>query len=207
VQKVASLLAQALSEDFTGLDPSHPLGGPDGGKDAVAGKADQHLLMAVYFPRGQQDFQTIKEKFLDDLTGVADNNADAMAFVTNQELTLGQRETLKTAAESVPVELYHLERLTAIMDTPAMHMDECVSCRRPLGAMLASDATGHANLHRPHPRPKHRSRLISSPSIPLSPYPRQGRPGPMSDQAVESRSDFWFRRNWIQARRSASAGP
>ena len=109
-----------LSEDFTGLDPSHPLGGPDGGKDAVARKDDKRWLMAVYFPRRPQDFQNIKEKFLGDLNGVADNNADAMAFVTNQELTLGQRETLKTAAESVPVELYHLERIATIMDTPAM---------------------------------------------------------------------------------------
>src|SRR5215212_6888066 len=90
-----------LSEDFTGLDPSHPLGGPDGGKDAGARKDDQRWLMAVYFPRGQQGFHAIKEKFLSDLTGVADNDADAMAFVTNQELTLGQRETLKTEAEPV----------------------------------------------------------------------------------------------------------
>jgi hypothetical protein len=109
-----------LSEDFSGLDPSHPLGGPDGGKDALARKGDQRWLMAVYFPRGQKNFQTIKQKFLDDLTGVASNNADAMAFVTNQELTLGQREALKTAAGSVPVELYHLERITTILDNPTM---------------------------------------------------------------------------------------
>lgn len=115
------LAAQILiSEDFTDLDPSHPLGGPDSGKDAVARKDDQRWLMAVYFPRGQQGFQNIKEKFLGDLTGVAANNAHAMAFVTNQELTLGQRETLKAAAESVPIEIYHLERITAILDTPPM---------------------------------------------------------------------------------------
>lgn len=86
----------------------------------MARKGDQRWVMAVYFPRGQQSFQTIKEKFLGDLNGVASNNADAMAFVTNQELTLSQREDLTTAARSVPVELYHLERITAILDKPTM---------------------------------------------------------------------------------------
>ena len=76
--------------------------------------------MAVYFPRGQQSFQTIKERFLGDLNGVTSNNADAMAFITNQELALGQRGDLNTAAGSVPVELYHLERITVILDKPAM---------------------------------------------------------------------------------------
>src|SRR5215213_6125508 len=109
-----------LSENFTGLDPSHPLGGPDGGIDAVAQKDDQRWLMAVYFPRGQRNFQTIEQKFHSDLAGVAANNADAIAFVTNQELTLSQRETLTKAAESVPVELYHLEKITAILDQPMM---------------------------------------------------------------------------------------
>jgi hypothetical protein len=76
--------------------------------------------MAVYFPRLQKGFKPIKGKFLDDLTGVASNKADAMAFVTNQELKLAEREALEKAAEPVPVELYHLERITAILDKPAM---------------------------------------------------------------------------------------
>jgi hypothetical protein len=109
-----------LSEDFTGLDPSHPLGGKDGTKDAVAQKDDKRWLMAVYFPRLQQSFKHIKRKFRDDLAGVASNKADAMAFVTNQELKLAEREALRKAAEPVPVELYHLERITTILDAPAM---------------------------------------------------------------------------------------
>ncbi len=75
--------------------------------------------MAVYFPRGQKDFQIIKQKFLDDLSGVPSNDAGAIAFVTNQELTLAERKALKKAA-SVSVELYHLERITTILDKPAM---------------------------------------------------------------------------------------
>ncbi len=109
-----------LSDGYTGLDPSHPLGGQDGTKDAIAEKAGKRWLMAVYFPRSQQAFKHVKRKFRDDLAGVASNKADAMAFVTNQELKLAEREALKQAADSVPVELYHLERITTILDTPAM---------------------------------------------------------------------------------------
>jgi hypothetical protein len=95
------------------------LGGKDGRKDAIALKDGQRWLMAVYFPRGQKDFQIIKQKFLDDLSGVPSNDAGAIAFVTNQELTLAERKALKKAA-SVSVELYHLERITTILDKPAM---------------------------------------------------------------------------------------
>jgi hypothetical protein len=40
-----------LSDGFVGLDPSHPLGGKDGTKDAIAHKDGKRWLMAVYFPR------------------------------------------------------------------------------------------------------------------------------------------------------------
>jgi hypothetical protein len=109
-----------LSDGFTGLDPSHPLGGKDGTKDAAAEKDGKRWLMAVHFPRSQQAFKHTKRKFRDDLKGVASNKADALAFVTNQELRLAEREALMNAAGSVPVELYHLERITTILDTPAM---------------------------------------------------------------------------------------
>ena len=43
------LAAQILiNEDDTDLDPSHPLGGKDGTKDAVAQKDGTRWLMAVY---------------------------------------------------------------------------------------------------------------------------------------------------------------
>jgi len=76
--------------------------------------------MAVYFPRGQQTFGAIKEKFLDDVAGIAANEAGAMAFVTNQELRRGERRVLAKAVDK-PVEIYHLERVVAILDQPRMH--------------------------------------------------------------------------------------
>lgn len=108
-----------LHEGYKSLDPSHPLGGKDGGKDAVCEKGGQKWLMAVYFPRGQKEFKEIEEKFLNDLKGINSNQAEALAFVTNQELRLAERESLKKAAK-IPIELFHLERITAILDKPEM---------------------------------------------------------------------------------------
>lgn len=115
------LAAQILiHEGYNSLDPSHPLGGKDGGKDAVCQKGGQKWLMAVYFPRGQQDFNEIKKKLLNDLKGVTSNQAGALAFVTNQELRLGERESLQKAAGKIPIELFHLERIATILDKPEM---------------------------------------------------------------------------------------
>lgn len=114
-----------LHEGYKDLDPSHPLGGKDGGKDAVCFKNGNKWIMAVYFPRGQQDFEAIKTKFLDDLKGVAANQAVGIAFVTNQELRLAERPILQEAAKPVDVDLFHLERITTILDKP-----ELVSIRK-----------------------------------------------------------------------------
>lgn len=109
-----------LAEGYTDLDPSHPLGGRDGGADAIARRDGKRWVMAVYFPRGQQSLSAITDKFTGDLNGVAKNGADGMVFVTNQELTRGERTQLAESA-AVPVELYHLERLALLLDQPKLH--------------------------------------------------------------------------------------
>jgi hypothetical protein len=117
------LAAQILiSDGFGGVDPSHPLGGPDGGKDALCSKDGAAWAMAVYFARGAKRFRTIKDKFVDDLRGVKKNKASGIVFVTNQELRLDEREALKKIcrAKRVGLHLYHLERVTTILDSPAM---------------------------------------------------------------------------------------
>jgi hypothetical protein len=109
-----------IHERFLDIDPSHPLGGKDGGKDAIASKEGVRFAMAAYFPRGQQPLSAIKAKFESDLTGARRNDAEGIAFVTNQEFTLSEREEIKGSAAPTIVELYHLERITAILDTPDM---------------------------------------------------------------------------------------
>lgn len=109
-----------LQQGFDGVDPSHPLGGPDGGKDALCSKQGKKWIMAVYFPRGQKDFTQIRKKFEGDLLGVPDNGAGGIVFVTNQEVRLSEREDLRQLAGPIDLELFHLERITAILDKPGM---------------------------------------------------------------------------------------
>lgn len=105
---------------FENIDPSHPLGGKDGGKDAVCSKRGVPWIMAVYFPRGQKEFTEIKAKFESDLRGARKNGSERIAFVTNQELRLAEREELAVLAKNIELDLFHLERITTILDKPGM---------------------------------------------------------------------------------------
>ncbi|HWA53817.1 MAG TPA: hypothetical protein VG816_06555 [Solirubrobacterales bacterium] len=114
------LAAQIVLEGgFENVDPIHPLGGKDGGKDALMEKDGEPWIMSVYFPRGQQSYNEIEKKFIADFAGVAKNEAKGMAFVTNQELKEGERRDLAKAVGG-PTEIFHLERLAAILDRPKM---------------------------------------------------------------------------------------
>lgn len=119
-QKVSERLSGVVlqSEGYSEVDPSHPLGGKDGGKDILCRKDGMTFVGAVYFPRGQQSFPEIKKKFALDLQGVEKNRADGLVFVTNQELKLGERRELQKVKPDVDVELYHLERLTLLLNVP-----------------------------------------------------------------------------------------
>lgn len=105
-------------EGYKSIDPSHPLGGPDGLKDIVCIRDDKRWIGASYFPRGQKSYSDIESKLLQDLEGVNNNQAEGIAFVTNQELTLGEREQLINKANPIQLDLYHLERIASILDFP-----------------------------------------------------------------------------------------
>ncbi len=109
-----------LSQEYQNFDPSHPLGGKDGGKDALCTKDGIKWAMAVYFPRGQKTFPRIREKFIKDVAGVIANKAEGIIFVTNQEIKGSQRKILETLAGSLRLDLFHLDRVTTILDTPGM---------------------------------------------------------------------------------------
>jgi len=119
------LAAQILyASDFKDVDPVHPLGGRDGGKDARCLKDGKVWVMAVYFPHGAKTFKDIENKFKGDLAGARKNSAHGVAFVTNQTLTEGERVLLvkhgQKGSSKTEVELFHLERIVAILDTPSM---------------------------------------------------------------------------------------
>lgn len=107
------------SDGYESIDPSHPLGGKDGGKDILCKKDGLKIVGACYFPRGQRDFKDITNKFLLDLNGVEKNKADGIAFVTNQELKLSERKQLIDLGNKYIVDIYHLERIVSIIDSPS----------------------------------------------------------------------------------------
>ncbi len=112
------LAATIVSSDGYTVDPSHPLGGKDGKKDGVLNKDGLTLILAVYFPRGKKTFSDIRSKFKNDFEGVAENNAKGMVFVTNQEIKLSERAELNMIAGNIPVDIYHIERLTTLLNIP-----------------------------------------------------------------------------------------
>lgn len=108
-------------EGFKGIDPSHPLGGKDGLKDMVLSFNGKRWIGAVYFPRGQQTFSDIKAKFTHDLSGINANNAEGLAFVTNQEIRLAERKILAEIVPQIDVQIYHLERIASLLNTPSCY--------------------------------------------------------------------------------------
>jgi hypothetical protein len=99
------LAAQLVgSAGFRAIDPSHPLGGPDGGVDATCERDGQRWTMAVYFPRGPQKFSVIREKVKGDLQATRASDSEGTVIVTNQQLSLGEREVLNELTQK-PVEI------------------------------------------------------------------------------------------------------
>ena len=119
-QKPSERLATHIlrADGYKTIDPSHPLGGQDGLKDLITTKDNIEWVGAAYFPRGQKSFSKIKDKFTNDLEGIKKNKVSGMAFVTNQELSLEERRTLRRLGKPNTIEIYHLERIANILDTP-----------------------------------------------------------------------------------------
>ncbi|MGC4043752.1 MAG: hypothetical protein QM758_08090 [Armatimonas sp.] len=84
-----------IAQEGYHIDPIHSLGGPDGGKDAFAYKADSKYVVAVYFPNGKKTFAEILTKFRHDFKGVESNNASGIIFFVNQYLTQSERNKIR----------------------------------------------------------------------------------------------------------------
>lgn len=113
------LAARLLSiEGYDGIDPSHPLGGRDEGRDIVCKKDGQQCIVAVYFPRGQKTIREIQDKFEADFAKAKNQDAKVFVFFTNQELTLSERAMLEDCAPTFTVDIYHLERIASCLDSP-----------------------------------------------------------------------------------------
>lgn len=63
------------------------------------------------------DVPAVRAKFREDYEGVGRHRAAGFAFFVNQPLTLAERAEL-IEISAVPVEIYHLERMRLILDSP-----------------------------------------------------------------------------------------
>lgn len=119
-QKAAERLAAAILHinSFSDIDPSHPMGGRDNKKDILCRKEDRLYVVAVHFPRTQQTFPTISKKIQKDFSGVLHNNANGFIIFTNQHLTVGQREKIRNLYLDIAVEIFHLEKIASILNSP-----------------------------------------------------------------------------------------
>lgn len=107
-------------DDFEDVDPQHPRGGPDGGKDILCAKDGNTFVAAVHFARDPIKFGKTKEKFKSDLSASTKHNCDGFIFLTNQELNVGERSELErlAAAAAKRCLIYHRERLRVMLDSP-----------------------------------------------------------------------------------------
>jgi fido (protein-threonine AMPylation protein) len=113
------LVAQILHlEGNSEIDPQHPLGGPDGKKDILFKRKNERWIAAVFFPSTPTTFTEIRRKFVTDSKGVERNKAAGIAFFVNQRLTIAERTQLMKYVSPRGADIYHCERLRAILDSP-----------------------------------------------------------------------------------------
>lgn len=110
-------------ENFIYIDPIHPQGGRDGKKDIICYRDQVKFVAACWIPNdsNKEDYKSLFDKFDSDLKGVSLNSAQGYVFITNCSVTVGERNDLIKHALSngcQVCEVYHLERLRQILDTP-----------------------------------------------------------------------------------------
>jgi hypothetical protein len=118
----------ALDVRFHDVRPRHPRGGRDGGRDLEAALEDgRRVWAAVGFQNGANDSdgdkKWVNEKFKDDLDRAleVDPALKAFIFLTNVELTVGERDALAKKAKKRGIEfvdIFHRERLRILLDSP-----------------------------------------------------------------------------------------
>ena len=110
------------AEGYRSIDPSHPLGGPDQGADALCLRNGKKWVMACYFPYGPFDSLTEVERKLEaDVEAARHREPHGVAFVTNQKLTNGERRALQSiGGAEIEIDIFHLERNVHLLDGPGM---------------------------------------------------------------------------------------
>lgn len=118
----------ALDKRFTEVNPRHPRGGPDGGRDIEAvSRQEQRVFGAVGFVNQANDSdeqkKIIRKKFGDDLKSAlaAAPKPEVFVFLTNVNLTIGEKDELVSKAKAkrlVHAEILDRERIRIALDSP-----------------------------------------------------------------------------------------
>jgi hypothetical protein len=112
---------------FKNVQPRHPRGGPDGGRDIQASYESQEVFIAVGFLNSANDSdkdrrKTIR-KFKSDLKRAKEENKDLQnfIFITNVNLTTTQKRKSMEHARGKGIylcDIYDRERLRIVLDSP-----------------------------------------------------------------------------------------
>jgi len=118
----------ATDKRFTDVRPRHPRGGPDGGRDIEAVfRHTQIAYGAIGFVNQANDSgdqrRIIRKKFEDDLDSVlnAQPSPDVFVFLTNVNLTIGEKEEMTSCAKAGGIayaEIMDRERIRIALDCP-----------------------------------------------------------------------------------------
>ena len=118
----------ALDKRFTEVNPRHPRGGPDGGRDIEAMfRQEQRVFGAVGFVNQANDFdehkKIIRKKFGDDLKSAltAAPKPEVFVFLTNVNLTISEKNELVSKAKATSLEhaeIIDRERIRIALDSP-----------------------------------------------------------------------------------------
>ena len=122
------LAVLALDKRFTEVNPRHPRGGPDGGRDIEAVfRQEQRVFGAVGFVNQANDSaeqkKIIRKKFEEDLNSAlaAAPKPEVFVFLTNVNLTIGEKNELVSKAKAKRLEhaeIFDRERIRIALDSP-----------------------------------------------------------------------------------------
>ena len=122
------LAVLALDKRFTEVNPRHPRGGPDGGRDIEAVfRQEQRVFGAVGFVNQANDSdeqkKIIRKKFGDDLKSAlaVAPKPEVFVFLTNVNLTIGEKDELVREAKAKRLghaEIFDRERIRIALDSP-----------------------------------------------------------------------------------------
>ncbi len=128
------LAAQVLRADgYLDIDPQHFDGGPDRRADMLCSKHGVPCVAAVWFARNQmRSLGSAVRKIVHDIQGLRIHGRPGFVFLTNQYLRVAERKKLiQKACSSIirdvspTIEIYHLERMTSIVEAPEMADVRC----------------------------------------------------------------------------------